>query len=98
MKTYDTLRTIGGLSNGNLLFECSVFDYNRLVMGTVGFIDPAEIGGRLKLYRKANGHTQQQLADLIGISRNRISQIENEENPKLKLKTYIKLVRCLYHE
>lgn len=47
---------------------------------------------RLKKYRKNKGLTQQELADMIGVSRNSISSIETGQfNPTAKLA----LILCL---
>ncbi len=55
-----------------------------------------ELGKKLQQYRKHLGLSQQQLADKIGISRYRISNIERGENFTMEvfirlLKTYNKL-------
>ena len=51
-----------------------------------------EFGERLKQYRKARGLTQQELADLVGVSRQTISSIETGQfNPTAKLA----LVLCI---
>ena len=45
-----------------------------------------EFGERLKQYRKARGLTQQELADLVGVSRQTIMQLErNRYNPSMLL-------------
>lgn len=43
-------------------------------------------GERIKAARAAAGHTQQQLADLVGVARNTINRVENDlAAPSLRL-------------
>lgn len=46
------------------------------------------IGERIKLYRKANRYTQQQMADLLEISRNYLSMIEKGTATNISLSIY----------
>lgn len=47
------------------------------VMGSVFEASTNNIGERIRKYRKSHRYTQQQMADKSGVSRNRLSAIEN---------------------
>jgi DNA-binding XRE family transcriptional regulator len=71
-----------------ILFEHGMFhapaaviedsNMRAIIEAIVGKSATAEnIGARVKSFRRANRYTQQQMADLSGVSRNRLSAIEN---------------------
>jgi DNA modification methylase/DNA-binding XRE family transcriptional regulator len=64
--------------------------------------DSRDFGRRLAIFRKASGYTQQQLANIVGVSRRTISYYENESQhppssilPKLSLALNISTDRLL---
>lgn len=57
-------------------------------------MDYYKIGQRIRKYRKAQGYSQEQLAERIGISVTHMSHIETG-NTKLSLPVFAALARCL---
>lgn len=53
------------------------------------------VGDKIKLTRRISNMTQQELADIVGISRIEINKIENNKVPNLRAITAVKIARAL---
>lgn len=53
------------------------------------------IGDRIRVARAALKMTQQELADIVGISRPAINRIENNKTPKLRASTAFSIAQAL---
>ena len=53
------------------------------------------VGEKIKLTRRTLGITQQELADIVGISRVEINKIENNKVPNLGVKTALSIAKAL---
>jgi len=60
----------------------------------VSMVDYYKIGQRVRKYRKAQGLSQEQLAEMVGISVTHMSHIETA-NTKLSLSVFVELARAL---
>jgi len=85
------MKIVGELSNGNIIVETDRDELGQFLFGNLN-PDPKELGVWMKNYRKKHQLTQEELARRIGISRNRVSQIENEPDPNITIRTFIKIL------
>ena len=53
------------------------------------------VGDKIKLTRRTLRITQQELADMVGISRIELNKIENNKAPNLRATTAVKIARAL---
>ena len=53
------------------------------------------VGEKIKSARLASGITQQELADIVQISRIELSKIENNKAPQMRASTAVKIARAL---
>lgn len=66
----------------------------NLVLGNVAQAEITDIGAAVKSYRKKHRYTQQQMADVIGISRNRLSAVEGG-NANMTMETRGKILEAI---
>jgi transcriptional regulator with XRE-family HTH domain len=57
--------------------------------------DMETMGSRIRTLRKAKGHSQEQLADICGVTGSAVSQWENDLTADIKLVPLFKLLRAL---
>jgi len=84
------MKWIGVTTNGNYIIELSPEYWQVIAESGVG--DDAPIGEAIRVYRKAQGITQAQMAKRVGISRNYLSMIERDTVRNYSHDTYIRII------
>lgn len=73
---YDTI-------SGEKLLECETKELEKLIMDNLNEILPNEIMRKVFLLRKKEIYTQQQISEIVGVSRSYVSRLYNTINKKI---------------
>jgi DNA-binding XRE family transcriptional regulator len=86
------MRRIGKIESGNVLVEMSPVEWRRMALAN---IKPENLGTEMATHRRKIGLSQKEFAMKVGISRNRLSEIERGVKPEMSMRTFQRIMEMI---